>query len=919
MKTFYFILLLLLAYSSNNVYAEGTKQVSSDSTKLVGLTLFPFPYKMGAYLTADTSQRLKVRITSTSERIHYGFRFANSGSTTLLTNMFIIIRDPSGSVVSGPTALPTSGAGLIKSAREAFVGPNIGTTTTGYNPLTFVPASTGEFSISLYRSSDGGVTEDTSTWSVSPYFDITVSNTAGTTIYPGRLFTRKWGLVALNSSLVPSGAANATPFFYVYSEDRTLTKISFMSGFRPVAFSIAMTTYGIENTSNWLSDRNSVNAATAPPSFAGGYRTFLQNVDTTLYPIRSVPLPPRFANPPFMGCAAPYILRFILHSAGDARILLDLNGISGFQVGTSDRMLEVPDADSGLNTFTWDGLNGLGSPVASGSAISLSVIYQSGRFNIPLHDAEINKGGILVDAIAPINSPNIRLYWNDANITPFGTCPGSLINATDSGINNALIGAVSPTHAWSGSGNPTQTIPAPFDGATTDQCDDFGNVRIINSWGWNLQIGGDSSSIFFGCYTLSGSVFHDANGLKDNIVNSTSSPSVPIPTGLYAHLVGDNGTTVIQTVAVDSSGNYSFPNVTSGTYRVVLNTSSTASLTPSVPSAWVNTGEHLGAGAGSDSAVNGYLNSIVVTNANVTNANFGIQKLPSPIDTTTTPQVNPGGTTSVDISSTFRGTDSGGIIDSIHITAFPTNVTSITIGGTTYTSSTWPTGGVTFVKGTSVKIDPIDGAVTAVIPFKVIDNAGFSSATTSNVNVPFIVVLPVDLLEFTAQKMVSTTSTLISWKTGVEKTGIQYQLEHSTNAQNWTMLNSVNANPAHNNNYSYVHSKVSNGMNYYRLKIVDLNEGATYSPLRTLVFDNINHYSIIVYPNPLTESFTISTSDGSPMSQVILCSKEGKKIQELNQVNSGTVINMNNYPSGFYLIKIKDKNGTMQMMKITKN
>ena len=41
-------------------------------------------------------------------------------------------------------------------------------------------------------------------------------------------------------------------------------------------------------------------------------------------------------------------------------------------------------------------------------------------------------------------------------------------------------------------------------------------------------------------------------------------------------------------------------------------------------------------------------------------------------------------------------------------------------------------------------------------------------------------------------------------------------------------------------------------------------------------------------------------------------------IQSFTQVNSGTVINMSNYASGFYMVKIKDKNGEMQVIKLSK-
>ncbi|MDI9320278.1 MAG: hypothetical protein QM530_07355 [Phycisphaerales bacterium] len=45
------------------------------------------------------------------------------------------------------------------------------------------------------------------------------------------------------------------------------------------------------------------------------------------------------------------------------------------------------------------------------------------------------------------------------------------------------------------------------------------------------------------------------------------------------------------------------------------------------------------------------------------------------------------------------------------------------------------------------------------------------------------------------------------------------------------------------------------------------------------------------------------------MSQVTLFSREGKKIQELNQVSSGTLYQYEYLYIRFYLIRIKDKNG----------
>ena len=107
--------------------------------------------------------------------------------------------------------------------------------------------------------------------------------------------------------------------------------------------------------------------------------------------------------------------------------------------------------------------------------------------------------------------------------------------------------------------------------------------------------------------------------------------------------------------------------------------------------------------------------------------------------------MNPGGTTSVSVSTTLLSPidSSNGRIDSIRFTSFPTNVTTITINGTSYTSGTFPVGGVKVVANSSgqpnvpISIDPVNGAVTAVISYKPIDNAGFESSTTWTVDLPF--------------------------------------------------------------------------------------------------------------------------------------------------------------------------------------
>ena len=133
-------------------------------------------------------------------------------------------------------------------------------------------------------------------------------------------------------------------------------------------------------------------------------------------------------------------------------------------------------------------------------------------------------------------------------------------------------------------------------------------------------------------FNLSGNVWHDVNGMNDNLVNNTGPLQVPpaaaIPTGLRVSRVDANTGIVLAVALVQGNGAFNFPNVPPGNYILVLSPlpGIVGAQAPfaSLPSGWVNTGEHLGLTPGRDAVINGKL-SLSLTNANVTNANFGIQ------------------------------------------------------------------------------------------------------------------------------------------------------------------------------------------------------------------------------------------------------------------------------------------------------
>jgi hypothetical protein len=324
------------------------------------------------------------------------------------------------------------------------------------------------------------------------------------------------------------------------------------------------------------------------------------------------------------------------------------------------------------------------------------------------------------------------------------------INGTTYTSASFPVGGVTiPTLA---NGQPTQTIAVdPLDGSLSVV---IPYASIDNSGKQDPAPGG--LTIPFAILNLSGNVYNDLNGLIGAPANTVDGVGTSLPSGtqLYANLLNAAGTTVVASMPVNMDGTYAFSQITPNTNYVVqisTNAGVPASAAPAtaLPTNWVSTGENIGASAGNDGTINGLL-PVSIVSSSITNANFGIEELPSSADNFQASQNNPGGTTSVAILATaFSGTDpSGGIITAIRLTTFPVNVTSITINGTLYTTllaiqTAYPNGIPTNAAGNptvAISVDPLGAAGSAVnvqINYVAIDNAGKEDATPAFVLKPF--------------------------------------------------------------------------------------------------------------------------------------------------------------------------------------
>ena len=516
--------------------AEGTKQVSP-ANSVDGAALFVYPAEsQGSFFGCDSTQRINITISDyTTEKLFMGFHprtFANNG-TNLLQDVFYYVYDSSGNLVASSEISTTNGnQGFISNYNQAVAGPNINNATpAGYNPIEVNFSTNGDFYIEFSHTYYGYYIDDEPI--TFPFFDFTVAKDDNTQ-YPGRVWSKKWNFITvdLTDSSYPNsvGTSDFRSSLYGYSSDEFVVKFNFEAGFKPLGFEISLNSEGVYDTGDFVNDRKSINVTGTKPEIPKPYKVFLNEPDGNVFPVGNVGI--TFFTSNIYGCGGNYFIPFYISEPGDLAILLDLNGMAGYQSGTSDLVIELFDLTAGNHVIEWNGNDGQGNPVPVGISASVTAKLFQGRSNFPMFDAELNVNGFSVESIWPANG-NQQLYWDDSGLTAFAN------NTTSGGSNHSGLydGVYGPTHPWNGS-NPTSTPPAAANGGgtatNTDLNDDFGNERIINTWFYISQSLSASVSMTIPGCDSDGDGIDDVDDLdldNDGIYNTDEHNGLPNPIG----------------------------------------------------------------------------------------------------------------------------------------------------------------------------------------------------------------------------------------------------------------------------------------------------------------------------------------------------------------------------------------------------
>ncbi|MBL0337122.1 MAG: T9SS type A sorting domain-containing protein [Chitinophagaceae bacterium] len=164
-------------------------------------------------------------------------------------------------------------------------------------------------------------------------------------------------------------------------------------------------------------------------------------------------------------------------------------------------------------------------------------------------------------------------------------------------------------------------------------------------------------------------------------------------------------------------------------------------------------------------------------------------------------------------------------------------------------------------------------------------------------------VLPVALVNFTGKINADKTGTL-QWKMETEIGVDHYILEKSTDGLHFTDLGLAYPNSLNNGVYNITDPSLSNGVNYYRLRIEKGNGDYVYSAVVALSLRS--GLSVTVYPNPVKDEVTIQQIGNIHNTTIQLVDIRGHLIQQIQLTGPVYKLNMSKLSSGIYFLKTGD-------------
>ncbi|TDH29105.1 T9SS type A sorting domain-containing protein [Segetibacter sp. 3557_3] len=200
------------------------------------------------------------------------------------------------------------------------------------------------------------------------------------------------------------------------------------------------------------------------------------------------------------------------------------------------------------------------------------------------------------------------------------------------------------------------------------------------------------------------------------------------------------------------------------------------------------------------------------------------------------------------------------------------------------------------------------------------NGAGTATAGTANWRIDDLTInpqpLPLGLVSFKAS--LNGKVAQLNWNTTNEYNVSGFSVERSQNAARFSEIAFVNAkNSTATNIYTLDDAGVQDGTNYYRLRMVDKDGTAKYSPV--VVVKNAKVLSASVFPNPTKGNLAITHPKAESNSFIRIIDLEGKQVKSY-AVEAGaiqTALSVSELSRGSYVL-VFNNNGNHSATRFVK-
>ncbi len=188
--------------------------------------------------------------------------------------------------------------------------------------------------------------------------------------------------------------------------------------------------------------------------------------------------------------------------------------------------------------------------------------------------------------------------------------------------------------------------------------------------------------------------------------------------------------------------------------------------------------------------------------------------------------------------------------------------------------------------------------------------ANFSTTTSDHYPVmnSFLLsaLIPSKLVSFNVAK--KDNSALISWSTAQEINSKHFVVERSTDGRSFISIGTVTAagNSQFQRNYQFIDATPAQGLNYYRIKTIDIDNRADLSKVATIHFGKSFYFGF--GPNPAKEMLLITIENVSGAGVVQLSDLQGRSLMQsrVEGTASQTIrMNVSGLSKGVYLLQLK--------------